>query len=908
VSLTPGTRLGPFEISAQIGVGGMGEVYRATDMNLARQVAIKVLPESMAADGERLARFEREAKTLAALNHPNIAAIYGLERSGGPIALVMEFIDGPTLADRIAEGPMPVDEALAVAKQIADAVEAAHEQGIIHRDLKPANIKLRADGTVKVLDFGLAKMAEPVGSVASHVSVSPTITTPAMTQLGVILGTAAYMSPEQAKGKAADKRSDIWAFGCVLYEMLAGVRAFAADDVADTLAAVLRADPDWARLPANTPGSIRRLLFRSLQKDRNNRLAHIADARIEIIEAREPSSVGITGAYPNARTSARRLIFVSTACVIAAVALTAAVSWLVLRDAGPQIPSQSVRFAITPSADLSLFRAGFDRDLVISPDDTFMVYRSGIGQSISGLALRMLNRLESQQLSGVTNNIAAPFVSPDSRWIGFFAQDGLKKVPVAGGPPITITRFTGVPRGATWGPDDSIIFATSDPATGLLSVPAGGGDPKPLTNADPAHTVDHFFPSVLPGGKGVLYTVRRNLGPLDAENNEVAVLDFKTGQSKILIRGGSNAEYAESGHLVYVAAGTVMAAPFDLDQFAVTGDAVPLVEQVEVKGGGIGNFALSKRGTFVYLPSGARAEPRRSLVWVDRQGREEPINVPPRAYSVPRLSPDGRRVALQAADEENDIWIWDLMRQTLTRLTFGAAIDTLPVWTPDGTRIIFNSTRNGVQNLYWQAADGTGSVERLTTSNNPQFPFSITPDGKRVLLGEVAPSTAADVRQVFIDGERKTEPLVQTSFSEYSPKISPDGRWLAYQSSESNQFQIYVRPFPAVDSGRWQVSAAGGTRPVWAPNSRELFYLDNGNVLTTVPIQTSGSALNAGNPVRVLNKPYYSGFNLGAYDVSPDGRRFLMIKDADAGQGATAPQIVVIQNWTEDLKRRFKTF
>jgi serine/threonine-protein kinase len=876
----------------------MGEVYRATDTNLKRAVAIKALPGTVASDANRLARFQREAEVLASLNHPNIAQVYGLEKSDGTTALVMELVEGPTLADRIAEGPLLIDEVLRVAKQIAEALEAAHERGIIHRDLKPANIKLRPDGAVKVLDFGLAKAMEPAGAMSSSHSLSPTITTPAMTQMGMILGTAAYMSPEQAKGRPADKRSDIWAFGCVLFEMLTGKRTFEGEDVSDTLASVLRGEPDWASLPTSTPAALRRLLTRCLEKDRNGRLADIADARLDLRDAAQRVPAQTSSA--DQPVQSRRLIAIAAACTMVSAMITAGIAWAVLRPVRPPTP-QAVRFSMVPSAAAPLFRAGSDRDVAISPDGSYIVYRSGVGQAGSGLMVRMLDRLDVQELMNGVITIAAPFISPDNRWIGFFASDGLKKIAWTGGTPITLCQFAGAPRGASWTTDGNIIFATTDLATGLLSVPAGGGDPKPLTNSDSNLLVDHIFPSVLPDGRGVLYTVRN----VSTQSNEIAVLDLKTRQSKTLVRGGSAAEYIDTGHLVYVAGGTLRAVAFDLARLEVTGDPVPVVEQPGIRGVGVGNFAISKTGTLVYLPSDAHHEPPRSLVWVDRHGREEPLNAPPRAYSVPRLSPDGVRVALQITDQENDIWIWDSIRHTLTRLTFDPALDTLPVWTPDGSRIVFNSTRAGVQNLFRQAADGTGSVERLTTTGNPQFPFSITPDGGRLLLGEVAPSTAADVCQLVLTGEQKTEPLIQTSFAEYSPKISPDGRWVAYQSNESGQFQIYVRPFPAVDTGRWQLSTSGGTRPVWARNGRELFYLNASDLLTAVSIASRGSTLQAGNPTTVLDRAYYSGFNLGAYDVSLDGQRFLMIKEPpDANQQSTPVSIDVVLNWQEELKHR----
>jgi len=893
-----GTRLGSYEILALLGAGGMGEVYRTRDTKLNRDVALKILPEAFTLDGDRIARFRREAQVLASLNHPNIAAIYGFEDSGSTHALVLELVEGPTLADRIAKGPIPLDEALPIAKQIAEALEAAHEQGIIHRDLKPANIKVRDDGTVKVLDFGLAKAMEPASAISPMLTASPTITTPAqMTGIGMILGTAAYMAPEQAKGRPADKRSDIWAFGCVLFEMLTAKRSFEGEDVSDTLAAVLRADPQWNKLPAQTPQAVRRVLARCLQKDRRQRLADIADARMELDDAAQPTPVAGAGMR-------RGWIPMVGASVLVTAAVTSMSIWMVVRTRASTSP-QTVRFGIGPTQieALTLFRAGADRDVAVAPDGSFIVYRAGGAQAGSGLVVRMLNQLDAQRLDGVAA-VGAPFVSPDNRWIGYFVAGELRKIAVKGGAPVTVCHISGAPRGASWGDDGNIVFATNELTTGLLVVPATGGVPKELTKSDPARLVDHIFPTVLPGGRGVLYTMR-NVSAVGDAASDVAVLNVRTGESKMLVHGGTNAEYVATGHLVYATAGGLSAVPFDATRLEITGDPIPLSERIELKASGAANFAISRSGALVYVPGGGSRNVPRSLVWVDRQGHEEPLNAPQRPYSMARLSPDGRRVALQVDDPEGDLWIWDLTRFTLTRFTFDPALDNMPVWTPDSARIIFNSTRNGVQNIYAQTADGTGSVERLTNSPHPQFPFSITPDGTRLLLGEVSPGTGADVRQSLLKGGRDTEPLVQTAFGEYSPKISEDGRWMVYQSNQNGQFEIYVRPFPKVDSGGWQISTAGGTRPVWARSGRELFYLDLNNILNAVAVETDGSGFRAGTPKPILSQAYYSGFNLGAFDVSVDGQRFLMIKEpTNPSQQSQLPSIAVAINWVDEFRQQ----
>jgi serine/threonine-protein kinase len=895
----------------------MGEVYKARDTKLGREVAIKILPDAFVADPERVARFQREAQLLAALNHPHIAGIHGLEESGGMRFLALELVDGENLAQRLGTtgAGLAVDEALRIARQIADALQAAHDKGIIHRDLKPANVMLTADGQVKVLDFGLAKLDESSAGLSGEragMSHSPTLTL-AATQAGMILGTAAYMAPEQARGRAADKRCDIWAFGCVLYEMLSGRKAFEGEDVTDTIAAVVRGEPDWTALPADVPDHIRALLKRCLLKDRKQRIPDISVALYIMDEARVEGADGSPERLALQKASLARgvqpNVFIAAGLAIAVVSV--AVTWFVTRPA-PQPLLPVTRFAIVPPPAQPLSIQGADRDIAISPDGSHVVYRAGGGQL--QLAIRRLDQLEALGLAGLSNP-RVPFFSPDGHWIGFFDGAELKKVSITGGPAITLCRLTGAnPRGASWGDDNTIIFATADPATGLLSVPAGGGEPKVLTRPDAAQREgDHLFPSILPGGHGVLFTITSG----QTENAQVAVLDLKTGQRKTLVRGGSHAEYVETGHLVYAAAGTLRAVRFDLARLEVVSDPVPVAEHVMVSGTGAANFAISRHGTLVYVPGGAGTTTPRQLVWVDRKGHEEPVKAPLRAYASPRISPDGTRVALQILDQENDIWVWDLARQTPTRLTFDPAIDQQPVWTPDSRRIIFSSARSGISNLYWHAADGTGADQRLTTSTNLQFPNSVTPDGTHVVGYEVFPKTIPDVVQFALDGpaagrtgapaepaQRPSEPLVQTTFAEFNAEVSPDGRYLAYNSNESGQFEIYVRPYPKVNDGRWQVSTGGGTRPLWARNGRELFYIDALNVLTAVPVQTTPAMFSAGNPAKVFDAKYAMPVSARAYDVSLDGQRFLMIKEGGSDEKATPASLVVVEHWFEELKAR----
>ena len=765
----------------------MGEVYRATDTNLKRQVAIKVLPAAVAGDAERLARFQREAEVLAALNHPNIAQIHGLEKPDGTIALVMELVEGPTLADRIARGAIPIDEALPIAKQIAEALEAAHEQGIIHRDLKPANIKVRSDGTVKVLDFGLAKALEPVGAKAVINSMAPTITTPAMTQAGMILGTAAYMSPEQARGKVVDKRADIWAFGAVLYEMLTGQRAFPGEDLPDTLAAVVKLDPKWDAVAADVPARVHRVLRVCLQKDPRQRAQAIGDVRLALEGAFETPgphgaayvlqatastqtadavSAAVADAVTNAVSAARaalaqsmrRRVLALTAGAVVLAAVVGAGVWFAMRPAAP-VPPRVTRTTVSATGPAALALSGVDRDLAITPDGTRVVY---VGNRGTQLFVRALDALAP--VAVFTGQLSGPFLSPDGEWIGFVdANTTLKKVAVTGGPAVTLARLDGgAPLGATWAPDDTIVFATQAGTTGLQRVGAAGGPVTVLTRSDRAQgEADHVWPEMLPGGRAVLFTITAVTGGLDAA--QVAVLDLQTGMRTILVRGGSHAHYVssdlaspaglagglvsptgparDSGHLVYAAAGTRRAVPFDLATLTTRGTPVPVVPDVVTTVPGAVDAVVAGDGTLAYVSGTAVAGASSTLVWVDRQGRETPIPAPPRAYFHPRLSPDGTRVAVYALDQEQDLWLWDLARTTLTRVTFDPGPDIYPVWTPEGRRLLFSSERAGSRNLFWQAADGTGAVERLTESPNTQHATAMPPDGRRLIFTELAPTT-----------------------------------------------------------------------------------------------------------------------------------------------------------------------
>jgi len=901
MSLADGSRLGSYEILSALGAGGMGEVYRARDTRLGRLVAIKILPAAFVADAERVARFQREAKVLASLNHPKIAAIYGLDESDGVKALVMELVEGEDLAQRLTRGAIPLDESLAIATQIAEALEAAHEQGIIHRDLKPANIRVRPDGTVKVLDFGLAKARVSDGS-PDELMNSPTITAQA-TRAGIVLGTAPYMSPEQAKGRPVDRRTDVWAFGAVLYELLTGRRAFPGDSVTETLSHVLTLTPDWTLLPPETPAAIRTLLRRCLEKTPARRLDSAAALRLEIDDAlAAPQDV----ASGPPRRDRRRINGMAIATVVAASLLVALGTWAATRKPPPS-PLLPTRFTIAFPAHIPEERLFAGTDIAFSPDGRYLAYQVG-GQ----LMLRALDHLEAVPLANVVGG-RIPFFSPDSRWIAFFEGGDLKKVAVSGGGVIPIARELGTAEGGTWGDDGTIVFSSQDGSIGLRRVSADGGSPTALTTPSAARNL-HFAPSMLPGSRGVLFSI---LGST-REDDQVAVIDVKSGGQKTLLRGAIAAEYLQTGHLVYATideragfAGTLWAVAFDLDRLAVVGEPVRVSEALGVDV--FVDYAVSKTGALAYVPGRPVS---RSFVWVDRAGRETPIDgLPPRPYGTASLSPDGTRVAFDTFDQDVDIWVWDLAREALTRLCFVPGVDAVPRWTHDGRQIVFQSDRSGVLNLYRVPGDGSGATERLTTSTAAHWPNSMTPDGTSLLFCELRPRTGYDILRLPLavrgsagsatPSDQGAEPmtLVSSSSAEYAANISPDGRYFAYQSAESGgQFAVYVRPYPDASAARWQISIQDGRAPVWARSGRELFYLDASNTLMSVPVDTSGSQFSSGRPARVFDKKYAGDFY--AYDVTPDGRRFLMMKDSTAEARRDPRSMVVVLNWAEELKRR----
>jgi eukaryotic-like serine/threonine-protein kinase len=921
MTISSGTRLGPYEILSAIGAGGMGEVYRARDTKLGREVALKVLPEAFATDSERLARFKREAQVLASLNHPNIAAIYGLEEADGlrppsPVfgepgrrstsvvrALVLELVDGPTLGDRIARGPLPLDEALLIARQLCEALEAAHEQGIVHRDLKPANIKVTPGGNVKVLDFGLAKAVAGDGS-GTDFTQSATVTVVG-TGEGVVLGTAAYMSPEQARGQVVDKRTDIWAFGCVLYEMLTGRQMFAAPTTGDTLVAVLQREPDWNALPDSTPAMLRTVLRRCLEKDRRRRVRDIGDVQLLLSDAfSEP-----TGPRPApTRPLGRGLISVAVAFLAVGAFLGIRV-WYAGRSTPPRVARFSLTSAGTPAVSITAWR-----DVAITPDGTRVVY---VGNNGTQLFLRALDSLEVTVLA--SGQVRSPFVSPDGEWVGFvdILDDTatLKKVAITGGPVITLARLDGGVSGATWLADDTIVFAASGTliygnnqvASGLQRIAAAGGAPDVLTRPDGAKGENHLYPEALPGRDAVLFTIAAKAPRADMAATQVAVHDLRTHGIKVIVPGGGHAQYVPSGHLVYVAGGTLRAIRFDLSRLETSGTAVTVLPRLVTTGNGAGEFAVASDGTLVYADAvNAGTAGSRSLVWVDRAGREDPLPVPPRVYGQLRISPDGTRVAVVISDQEQDIWVWDLSRPTLTRVTTTPGLDLNPVWTSNGRRILFSSSRaGGPLNLWSQASDGSDVAERLTDSPNSQASLSTSPDGKYLVFQELTSASGYDLMQLTLDGSRRISPLLRTPFSERYGIVSPDGRWLAYDSNSSGTYEVYVRSFANSSLGQWQVSTAGGTQPTWGPGGKELFFFGRDGALMSVSV-SAATTWAARTPTRLLEPRYLSGSgNFGrTYDLSKDGSRFLLIKAPGTDSATTSPDLLLVQHWAEELKAR----
>ena len=896
MGLEPHTRLGAFEVLSPLGAGGMGEVYRARDTRLGRDVAVKVLPDAFSRDAERLARFEREAHLLASLNHPGIAAIHGIEESDGIRFLVLELVPGETLAERLRTGALRLPEILDIARQIAAALAAAHEHGVIHRDLKPANIQLTGKGVVKLLDFGLAKGLEG-GTLPSGLSQSPTLSVVG-TRDGVILGTAPYMSPEQARGEELDKRTDVWSFGCVLYETLSGRRAFAGATISDTIASILEREPDWPALPASTPASIRSLLRRCLQKDRNRRLREIADAQLEIEEIQ---SVGGSGASeiagPPAR-SGRAWIAAALAGLIVAIASLGWRAWTRSRDIAPAV-HQATRLNISLPITTGVTREAEGNSvgaLALSPDGRHIVYLSAsVGRR--RLYLRELDQLEPTPIAG-TEGGYNPFFSPDGAWLGFAADGKLKKVPLRGGAPTVLCDAPTV-RGASWGPDGMILFGLY--AGGLSRVAAAGGTPQVATTLDASRgEVRHAWPQILPDGRAALFSIRTARHER-VDEARIAVLSLETGRSADVLTGGIYPRYVSSGHLLYWRPSSLFAVPFAPDRLAIAGEAAPVLEGVA---GNVGPGAVyaevAGNGSLVYLAGGDDPVPHGTLVWLDRQGKTEPITREQKVYGELALSPDGRRIAVTIADRPDtrgDLWVLDLGRGTWTRLTSGEAT-RFAIWSPEGDQIVFASDRDGWFSPFRVRADGTGGIEPLLQCTDSLcWPTSLSPDGKTLALRRFNPGTQWDLWIMPLDGKHAAQPFVATKSSEGHACFAPDGHWIAYSSNETGRGEIFVRPFPKGDQ-KVQISKGADSGPVWSRSGREIFYVSGDQRMMAVTVRTAPT-FTAGTP-----QPLFEWTFDAPFGVSPDGQRFVTI---DRPRSPPAPpQLVVIPDFLDELRARLR--
>ena len=898
--LTNGARLGPYEIIAPLGAGGMGEVYRARDPRLGRDVAVKVLPADLAKDTERLARFKREAQLLASLNHPNIAMIYGIEESGGTRALVMELVEGDDLSVLVARGPLPLAEALPIAKQIADALEAAHEQGIVHRDLKPANIKVRADGTVKVLDLGLAKAMDPAGSSGADIANSPTLTAQA-TQKGMILGTAAYMAPEQARGKAVDRRADIWAFGAVLYEMLTGRRAFAGETVSDTLAAVLKTDPDWTALPESTPASLCILLRRCLDRDVKQRLRDIGEARVAIagMGAGAPDTVGnigwIGGNESRPAASAKeigskslnqRLAWLFCG-VLAFVVLAMAIWW---RSSKPA--EQAMYFSVPFPVEV--------RDIAVAPNGHTVALVAYLESARKNVI--WIYEVGSQGATSLSNTEGAsfPFWSADGRFLAFFADGKLKKMEVAGGPVQTLCDAPSG-RGGTWNKDGVIVFAPSGLLlSGLYRISASGGAPARISSPDASRGENtHRWPMFLPDGRHYLYLAANVTGGSDLDGIFMGLLD--SNEKRFVVKTSTNAAFAAPGYLLFYRDRTLFGQRFDLNTFGLTGEPLAILKDIQdLPRIARTVFAVSSNGLLFAQKSSEASLSR--LVWFDRKGNEVGVVGTPDIYANVIISRDGRSVAVDKTDpvsQNTDVWTYDLQRDSPKRLTFDPAIDAMPVWSPDGGRLLFSASRQRVFDMYIKNADGAQEEKLIVHGGTDDFPNDWSRDGKYVLYTQG--------RDVWWDlwfvsfPELKNSLFLKTAATTKNGQFSPDGKWVAYASNETGKWEIYVTSFPGA-RGKWQVSTGGGEQPRWAGGGKELFFLSPAGKIMAVPVKT-GASFDAGTPVALFQanaREIVANSEQAMYDVDQNGERFLI--NTQVRKVETQPLAIVL-NWNAGLKK-----
>jgi serine/threonine protein kinase/Tol biopolymer transport system component len=884
--LTPGSPLGPYCIVSSLGAGGMGEVYRAHDAKLHRDVAIKVLPSLFAADPDRVTRFEREAQTLAALNDPHIAHIYGLEETAGALALVMELIEGEDLARRIARGPVPIDDAIPIARQIAEALEAAHEQGIMHRDLKPANVMVRADGVVKILDFGLAKIMSAASGPQATIATmsSPTALSPAMTQIGIILGTAAYMAPEQARGKAIDRRVDVWAFGCILFEMLAGTRPFDGETVTDVLSAIVSRDPDWTALPEQTPVEIRTLLHRCLEKDPRRRLRDIGEARL-ICENPQTSDVASVVASPARRP---KWVLPALTAALAIVALSASALLVTMRKSGTDTPRAVTRFDLQPPGNASL-NVVFRPAVSVSADGSAIAF-TAITEGVSRIYIRSRMDVDIHVVPG-TDGGSNPSLSPDGKWVAFFVDGSIRKSSVDGAA-TTIGR-AGDNRGIAWSDDGALIFPLQ--ASGpLVRMSADGGEQRPITTIRSGERT-HRWPDVLPGGKAVLFTVGTLGSPdsYDASNIEAVLL--ATGERRVVIKGAAMARYC-GDHLVYSKGPALFAAPFDPERLSTTGPPVQIVAGVERDSStGAAHFDCANDGTLAFIPGSPVGDLRR-LVWVDQQGQKTVVGLTPGPYQEARVSPDGTRaVLLKGTTGGGDVWTYDFSSGTLNRLTF-TSTNAAPMWSADGKMVYYTAFEptGASSTIMRKVADGSREAEVVRKVPGRAYLDWIDDRQTMAIIDSVnAASDRGDLLRCAFDPAAPAQALVSSAANEYAGSVSPGGRWLAYESDETDRLEVHVRDLTGTGA-HWQVTTAGGEEPRWSADGREMVYRI-ANRLVSIPL-VEGTTFQAGKPRPLFDALYNLGIESGrSYDVDPKTGRFLIVVPADGG--STSAVVRVVLNW-----------
>ena len=909
-----GVRLGQYEIVRALGAGGMGEVYLARDTRLGRTVAVKLLPDAFAQEGDRIARFEREAKLLASLNHAGIAALYGLEESSSPPRhfLVMELVEGETLAERIARGPIPVEEALTIAHQIAEALEFAHAKGVIHRDLKPANVKITPDGKVKVLDFGLAKAMAPAAQ--ADILSSPTLSV-AGTMPGVILGTAPYMSPEQAKGIEADQRSDIFSFGAVLYEMLTGRHSFPGDTVTEVIASVLARQPDLTTLPANINPRIEELIRRCLEKDAKRRRQAIGDVRVEIESVlADPNGAQFRGQSAHQRPDWRRTALISAATAVVVAAATAATMWT---RQPPHVAATTTRFPFVLPEGQLFTRTG-RQVLAISPDGTRLVYVAN-----NQLYLRLMSEMESRPIAGTNLDVSSPVFSPDGQWVAFHSstENKLRKIAITGGTSVTICDAQN-PFGLSWGADNQILFAAASTG-GVLRVSGNGGKPESVITINAGEQAQN--PQLLADGDTVLFTLVTGSNADRWDRAQIVVQSLKSHERRVVVEGGSNARLLPTGHLVYALGATVLAVPFDVNSLKITGGSVPVTEGVQraTAGAGAAQVAFSDSGTMVYVEGTAENLQGRILVLIGRDGARKELPLPDATYFHPRISPDGKRLAVHSDDgKEVVVSVYDLAGTTaMRRLAFGSA-NRFPMWSRDGQRIVFQSDREKDGGLFWQRADGSGQVERLTKPDDPTVihsPDSWSKDGTTLIYSVNAGLGSGDssVWSVSIQPGAKPQPVIDLPGSlQDRSSISPDGRWIAYRSNETGRPEIFVQPFPPSDP-KYQVTTTSGPStvasqwPIWSPDGKQIIFA-RGEAgiadLWAVDVQTQPT-FTYSQPVELPIKRILHNGAPGmprGFDITPDGKQFIVMlapSEAEANQVARR-QINVTLNWFDELRRR----